>query len=159
MKRLISSLSLAVFCLCCAFGLTGCGDSQNSEAGLPDESSQLGLQLSAEDITSKGLTLVCVQEGGDLDGEWATGAAFTLEREEDGRWLVVEPILEEGSYGWDDMAYTVQMGGRTEWTVEWDWLYGELESGHYRLSKEFFDLNSTDGYVPHLCRMEFDIPA
>ena len=159
MKAWISTVSLTIFCLCCVLSLSGCGNAQDSEAGLPDESAQLGLQLSVENISSEGCTLVCLQEGGDLEGDWATGSSFILERREDDRWLMVEPVLEEGSYGWDDAAYLIQMGGRTTLPVEWAWLYGELPSGHYRLSKEFFDINSPDGYVPHLCRVEFDLSA
>ena len=159
MKPLLSACALTVVCLCCLLGLAGCGGGENNASGLPEENGALGLQLSPEDVTSGGMTLICLQEGGDLDGDWATGAAFTLERQEDGRWQAVEPLLEEGTYGWDYVVYSIEMVGRTELPVEWAWLYGELAPGRYRLSKEFFDLHSPEGYIPHLCRVEFDLSA
>lgn len=154
-----------------ALSLAGCGGSDGAGSSAPQginssssESSSVqtaedswGLTLSVEDVTSTGLTLVITQQGGSPTGTLQYGSEYTLEVEQDGAWQNV-PDIVEGNFAWDSMAYLVTMDGETEQAVDWDWLFGPLSSGHYRLSKEFMDFRDTGDYDTQLYQVEFDIP-
>lgn len=116
-----------------------------------------GLTLSVKDVTPTGLTLVITQQGGSLTGELQYGSDYILEVQQDSAWQSVPDILD-GNFAWDGMAYLVTMDGQTEEALEWDWLFGPLPPGHYRLSKEFMDFRDTGDYDTQVYEVEFDIP-
>lgn len=98
-----------------------------------------GLSLSAENVTNTGMTIRFEQFGGNVQGELQTGTWFKIERSTDDGWqeLSINPLI---NYVWNAMAYQIKRNDITELCVEWKWLYGELETGYYRLSKEVMDL-------------------
>ena len=154
-----------------ALSLAGCGSSDGAGSSAPQkinssssESSSVqtaedpwGLTLSVKDLTPTGLTLVITQEGGSPTGTLQYGSDYTLEVEQGGTWQNV-PDIVDGNFAWDGMAYLVTMDGETEQAVDWDWLFGPLAPGHYRLSKEFMDFRDTGDYDTQLYEVEFDIP-
>lgn len=151
--------------------LSGCGSSDGAGSSAPQkinssssESSSVqtaedpwGLTLSVKDVTPTGLTLVITQEGGSPTGTLQYGSDYTLEVEQGGTWQNV-PDIVDGNFAWDGMAYLVTMDGETEQAVDWDWLFGPLSPGYYRLSKEFMDFRDTGDYDTQLYEVEFDIP-
>lgn len=94
-----------------------------------------GIYLHADDITPSGMTLKIEQFGGIPDGELQTGEWFKLEKTVNDNWTPVEtnPLID---YAWNAVAYEIKRNDITELQVEWKWLYGELEQGFYRLTKE-----------------------
>ncbi len=68
------------------------------------------------------------------------GEFFTLERRVKGNWYQV-PVTIEGNYGFDDIGYPLASGQDSEWAVEWDWLYGHLDAGEYRIIKNISDFS------------------
>ena len=154
-----------------ALSLAGCGSSDGAGSSAPQkinssssESSSVqttedswGLILSVKNVTPTGLTLVITQEGGSPTGTLQYGSDYTLEVEQDGAWQNV-PDIVDGNFAWDGMAYLVTMDGETEQAVDWDWLFGLLSPGPYRLSKEFMDFRDTGDYDTQLYEVEFDIP-
>ena len=110
--------------------------------GLPVYS-QWGVMLTAEDVTQEGMTLVCTQSGGNPSGELMTGGWYELERNLDGKWQKV-PLYAEVC--WEDLAWMVPMEERTQWEVDWTWLYGSLAPGEYRMAKEITDFRQTGDY-------------
>lgn len=154
-----------------ALSLAGCGGTDGAGSSAPQkinssssESSSVqtaedpwGLSLSVKDVTPTGLTLVITQEGGSPTGELQYGSDYTLEVEQDGTWQNV-PDIVDGNFAWDGMAYLVTMDGETEQAVDWDWLFGPLSPGHYRLSKDFSDFRGTGDYDTQVYEVEFDIP-
>lgn len=153
-----------------ALSLAGCGSSDGAGSSAPQKTTPalrihlcpnhrglLGLILSVKNVTPTGLTLVITQEGGSPTGTLQYGSDYTLEVEQDGAWQNV-PDIVDGNFAWDGMAYLVTMDGETEQAVDWDWLFGLLSPGHYRLSKEFMDFRDTGDYDTQLYEVEFDIP-
>lgn len=154
-----------------ALSLAGCGSSDGAGSSAPQginssssESSSVqtaedswGLILSVKNVTPTGLTLVITQQGGSPTGTLQYGSEYTLEVEQDGTWQNV-PDIVDGNFAWDGMAYLVTMDGETEQAVDWDWLFGPLSPGHYRLSKKFMDFRDTGDYDTQLYEVEFDIP-
>ena len=149
-----------VLVLLLAMLLTGCGgtdssgqtendipgqDTTDQTAGdLTDQEDPWGLVLAAEDVTDTGLTLCFIQSGGEPSGELQTGSPYWLEREENGEWTAVEPLIE--NVAWDMMAYLISMDGETEMAVDWSTLYGQLPAGSYRLGKSVMDFRETGDY-------------
>ena len=59
--------------------------------------------------------------------------------------------------GWDAVAWSISMGSMTEWQVDWEWLYGSLAPGHYRIGKEIMNFRGTGDYDKEMYYAEFEI--
>lgn len=154
-----------------ALSLAGCGSSDGAGSSAPQkinssssESSSVqtaedpwGLSLSVKDVTPTGLTLVITQQGGSPTGELQYGSDYTLESCTGETWQEV-PDTVDGDWAWPLVAFLVPMDGQREETVDWEWLFGPLSPGHYRLSKEFMDFRDTGDYDTQVYEVEFDIP-
>lgn len=150
MKKIVAFLIVSVLLL-----TAGCGQNTNSSVsgGEPD---QWGITLSAEDVTPTGMTLVCTQSGGKAKGELQTGSPFLLERFIEGEWLPVsiKPGLE---VAWTMEGWMIQPNSNTKWKVDWEWLYGYLEPGTYRMSKQIMDFRGPGKYTEKTYYVEFSI--
>ena len=122
-----------------------------NDEGFPD----WGLTLSVKDVTPTGLTLVCTQKGGNPTGELTCGTDYHLIVLEDGVWKDVPTVIEE--YAWNSLAYHFPEGQDTEFDYTWEWLYGTLPAGTYRLTKGFMDFRETGDYDTAVYWVEFEI--
>ncbi|HOO67763.1 MAG TPA: hypothetical protein PLC53_00120 [Bacilli bacterium] len=61
------------------------------------------------------------------------GNEFRIDKKENGEWKELEPIID--NYAWDLIGYMVDDNNTLELVQEWEWLYGELDNGEYRLVK------------------------
>ena len=113
-----------------------------------------GLTLSVKDVTESGLTLVCTQSGGELTGELQTGSDYKLIVLKEA-WEDVPTIIED--YGWDTMAYMVFKDDVTEFEYNWEWLYGKLPAGTYRMVKGFTEYRESGDYDNFAYWTEFEI--
>lgn len=114
-----------------------------------------GVTLTAENVTPTGATIKCTQSGGEPTGALQTGSWFILETwtQEKG-WQEV-PCLAEVQ--WTLEAWIIQMNGTCEWEVNWEWLYGILSDGKYRIGKEVMDFRGTGDYDNKIYFAEFEI--
>jgi len=124
---------------------------EKSDEGFPD----WGLTLSAKNITPTGLVLGCMQEGGNPTGDLQCGEDYHLIVLEDGTWKDVPPVI--GNAVWDSLAYPIPKGQDTEFELSWEWLYGKLPAGMYRLTKGFMDFRETGDYDTAMYWVEFKI--
>ena len=140
-----------IFALVCVLNFMACNQKPHdeiitfSDEGFPD----WGITLSVENVTSTGLTLVVTQSGGEPTGNLQTGEAYRLAVLEGATWEVVEELpLPEGvdGRGWNAIAYHIPTEDSTEFEINWEWIYGELPSGKYRLIKNFTDFRKTADY-------------
>ena len=122
-----------------------------NDEGFPD----WGLTLSVKDVTPTGLTLVCTQKGGNSTGELTCGTDYHLIVLEDGGWKDVPTVIDE--YAWDSLAYPISKGQDREFEISWEWLYGNLPAGTYRLTKGFMDFRETGDYDTAKYWVEFEI--
>ncbi len=150
-KRIFSFIMLAAF----VFSATGCDIKTDKNQTASDV---LGIELSAKEVTPKGLTLVYNQSGGKATGDLQTGSDYELESMVEGQWKKVKTISnEEGEIVWNAIAYLIEKNGITEMKVDWSYLYGELSPGSYRLKKEIMDFRKAgdfDIYDYYVC---FDV--
>lgn len=122
-----------------------------ADEGFPD----WGLTLSVKDVTNTGLTLVCTKNGGNPTGELTCGTEYHLSVLEDGVWKDVPTVIEE--YAWNSLAYHFSEGQDTEFNYTWEWLYGKLSAGTYRLTKGFMDFRGAGDYDTAMYWVEFEI--
>ena len=122
-----------------------------------NETDVIGLSLKLQKVNADGATLVFTQSGGEINGQLYTGDFFELEKLNDGVWETVDTVDSEYPLVWPDIAYTINLEGETEFPLNWNWIYGELSYGHYRIHKtvmDHADMGSSDFYD---LWVEFDI--
>ena len=119
--------------------------------------SPLGIELTAKDITPTGLTLVCTQSGGAPTGELMTGAPFWLHNyTEDGEYWSKTPE-KNGEAVFTMEGWGIPMNDSVEWEVNWEYTYGKLPPGKYRIYKEIMDFRGTGDYDRYNAYAEFTI--
>ena len=135
--------------------MSGCGGGTDASVSgeTPDE---WGITLTAEDVTNTGMTLVCTQSGGKFNGELDTGSYYALDRFVKGEWLPVG-ILPGLEVAWTMEGGIIEPNAQTKWKVDWEWLYGHLKPGTYRMSKGIMDFWGTGQYTEKTYYAEFSI--
>ena len=119
---------------------------------------EIGLIAEARDITATGAVIRFRVWDPELSsGELQYGDDYKLERLEQGSWTPV-PVVFDGEWGINDIAYLIPKEGSpddddptndsgiSEWKVDWEWLYGPLTPGDYRIEKTVTDFRGTGDY-------------
>ncbi len=129
-----------------------------AETPVPPEAQwDWGITLTAEDVTPAGLTLTCTQSGGSPTGRLQTGSYYSLEAQEGENWVSVEALPHDFEVGWTDEAWLIPMEDTVQWTVDWEWLYGPLPAGTYRLGKEIIDFRDSGDFDKQMAYAQFTI--
>ena len=106
--------------------LTGCA---KESAYQPDEAPNVTMTVS--DVTPAG-AVVTIQDANPepfIYGSW-----FQIEQEKDGVWYEVKTKIS--NYGFDEMGWLTDEHGELTMDTDWEWLYGSLPAGHYRILKQ-----------------------
>ena len=120
MKKLTAILLILMALLC------GCAkESACQPAGVEN------VTMSLTDVTPTGVTVIIQDDNREplVYGEW-----FVIEREKDGVWYEVKTKIS--NYGFNEIGWLTDERGGLTMTVDWEWLYGELPAGHYRILKQ-----------------------
>jgi len=115
-----------------------------------------GITLYADNVTPKGITLKIEQFGGDPSGTLEYGAAYILETTVNDEWQPVETITGEPLV-WNMVAYGVKMNDIAEINIDFEYGYGELKPGFYRLKKEFMDFRAPGDFDKETYEVYFTI--
>lgn len=117
---------------------------QNEQSGAiyvyTDESfiDKYSLEVSAKNITSTSATLVFTRMDMSITDELSFGEEFTIDKKDEYEWTEVDTVID-GDYGFKSAAYTIAVEGSTEHDFDWEWLYGALEPGEYRINLQVED--------------------
>ena len=114
-----------------------------------------GIELRAENVTPTGATIKCTQSGGEPTGELQTGGWYILETWTQEQGWIEAPCFAE--VGWTQEAWMISMNDTCEWEVNWEWLYGTLSEGKYRIGKDITDFRGTGDYDNAIYYAEFEI--
>lgn len=134
-KILLITLTLSLL-------LSGCGNTPDkktdggnqAEIQTEKNNDKYGLTVTIEDITPKGLTMVFTQKDVEYEGELQTGDYFKVQISDgEGNWTDVPET--PGEKGWHQLAYIIKKNDATKFDINWEWLYGELPKGEYRIQK------------------------
>lgn len=119
------------------------------------EITALGLVFSLKNISPAGATLVFHQYDPDAPtGELSFGDEFELEVQNGGKWERVPDILG-GEYAFNAIAYIIAAGQSSEVDLSWEWLYGKLPAGEYRIKKEIHNFRGTGDYDKYIVYAHF----
>lgn len=80
-------------------------------------------------LTDIGCTVV-IQ---DVNKDDVFGSWYRIDKKIDEEWQELKPIID--NYGFDSMGYKVNDDGIIEFEINWEWLYGKLDDGEYRIIK------------------------
>lgn len=106
-----------------------------------------------ETVSANGLTVVFKNNS---DKICLYGNKFVLEKKINGQWYEV-PVAIKSNYGFNDVGYQVTSGQEKEWKVDWEWLYGRLDIGEYRIVKDAFDFRKSGDYDTYFLTSQFTI--
>ena len=82
-------------------------------------------------LTKTGATIIIT----DLSGKNNTyGEEYRIDKLENNEWKEL-PVVVKGNYGWNSIGYHVGKDNKLELEINWEWLYGKLEQGTYRIVK------------------------
>lgn len=91
----------------------------------------VSMKIKEGTLTPTGATIIIT----DITGEENIyGSEYRIDKKENDKWQDAEIIIE-GNYGWNLIGYHVDENNTLEMNVEWEWLYGKLEPGTYRIVK------------------------
>ena len=127
----------------CLLAFSACGQAEEpvepSLSRKPDPNNTTydwGVTMIAEDITPVGCTVVIRQSGGNPTGELLFGEDFWVEIQTASGWMEF-PTTKIPD--WIAIGYVLPEGDETRWECKWEWLYGSLPQGTYRIGKEIMD--------------------
>jgi hypothetical protein len=114
-----------------------------------------GVTMAAKEgkVSPTGLTLQFENKSGS---DCIYGEYFLLEKNNNGVWHQV-PVVIEGDYGFNSIGYSLTAGGDSEWVADWEWLYGSLDTGEYRVLKDILVLKGSGDYATFYLAAEFAI--
>ncbi|NLJ90620.1 MAG: hypothetical protein GX323_06940 [Clostridiales bacterium] len=110
------------------------------------------MEVKEGSISPSGLTIVFTNT---LDKEFIYGQYFLIETKIDGDWYELPLIID--NYGFDDIGYILSPNGQSEWNTDWEWLYGSLANGEYRIIKDIIDSKEPGDYDVFYMAAEFVI--
>ena len=101
---------------------------------IPDsESEAIGVSMDVSHVTPTGLTVHFRRYDNEYKGELEYGEGYTLEKLKDGVWKAVPTVIDNGAF--NDIAYIIPPEGEAEIETDWEWLYGKLFAGTYKITK------------------------
>lgn len=111
-----------------------------------------GVTMRVTESTDSSVTLEIVNE---TDKDIQYGDDFILEKKDNdsGEWRRVQTIIDD--YGFNDIAHIVQKGTPSIEEIDFEWLYGKLEAGTYRIVKELIDYKGTGENINYWYSAEF----
>lgn len=92
-----------------------------------------GVSMTIKDntLTRIGATIVITDtsEKNNIYGE-----EYRIDKKENGMWNELDVVVK-GNYGFNSIGYYVNENNQLEMNINWQWLYGKLNNGEYRLVK------------------------
>lgn len=111
-----------------------------------EKPNQWGIIMEVDNVTENGLTIVCNHSGGENAAQLNTGSYYVLQKLVKTEWVDVEYLPQEYEVAWTSEAWIIQKESTTQWDVNWEWLYGKLSAGEYRIGKEIMNFRGTGDY-------------
>lgn len=96
------------------------------------EINEIHMMLTAVKVSNTGATIRFNQYDDNTEGELLTGEHFMLEQSVDGNWVACPTVIED--YGFNDIGLILNKNGYVDHEYKWEWLYGVLKPGDYRMA-------------------------
>ncbi len=111
-----------------------------------------GVTMWMEKYTSTGGD---VEIRNETDKEITFGEWYVIQGEVNGKWETLPYIIKKVAF--NEPAYNAPKDETVIHEVKWDWLYGELPKGKYRMIKDMLDFRGTGDYTKYYLAAEFEI--
>ena len=131
------------------------GTRNASDFPLKREKDIWGIANSIGNISKTGLTLVYAQSGGNPTGQLSTGKKYSLQTYKNGVWVNVPTVID--NYAWESTAIIIKKDNITTVDINWEWLYGVLQKGKYRIETEIIDLREPGNFDKQVYYSDFEI--
>jgi len=112
-------------------------------AGIPSDDEEWGAEMTMTNVTPKGGTLTINVSGSAAGGRLQCGDDFVIEALTENGW---EPLEARENAVFNSVAYDLDLGKQKETDISWDWIYGELPAGTYRLGKKIMYYRAPGDY-------------
>lgn len=109
---------------------------------------KLGTVFAIYKLDEQGEVIPNVPEASEEVSEGEAGAE---------QWAEVEQLPQKYEVAWTAEARMIPTNASVEWEVDWEWLYGTLPAGNYRIGKTFINLRENGDMDLHEYYAEFDI--
>ncbi|MBR0391709.1 MAG: hypothetical protein IJK38_05250 [Oscillospiraceae bacterium] len=109
------------------------------------ENDEIAVIMEVHHVSPSGLTVRFRQYDKRDITELLYGEGYTLFRLEGSSWVEVPQIIDNGVF--TDEGYPIPEEGEAEQEINWEWLYGKLPSGTYRIRKAVIDQRNKDGHI------------
>ena len=159
-KKLIALVLASV----CVLSLVGCSQKRQDEDIVGSKKSEqyvdpngLGIEMTLQPVSATSAMIVFTLHSDNESDEAWTGAAYWLEKEENGSWERVFAITDDIKYIPYADTYAIKSNVKTEIPVDWSYLYGELEHGKYRIGKEVLGKGESEHSSWYTYYAEFEI--
>lgn len=116
---------------------TGVAEGGASQFIRESEADEIAVVMEVSRVTESGLTVTFRQYDERDAGELIVGEGFVLSRLEGEEWTEVPPVIEKGAF--NDIGYPIPTQGKVELETNWEWLYGKLVPGTYRITKTVWE--------------------
>ena len=112
---------------------------KNAEGGIgqyisDSEVEAIGVMMDVSHVTPTGLIVRFRQYEDKGFGELTYGEGYTLEHLNGEAWEAVPMIIDNGVF--NDLGYNIPPGGESEIETNWEWLYGKLSPGTYKITRK-----------------------
>ena len=97
------------------------------------ENTDIGVSMDLSDISPVGATVHFYRFDTGIAEELSYGDSYIIEKEADGKWEEVPEVAKNAAF--NDIAHIIPANETVEAEINWEWLYGELLPGTYRLKK------------------------
>ena len=116
---------VVVFVLVLFLLITGCSNSKETKL-----SNIKNVSINISNVSPSGATILIKDTNKNpyKYEEW-----YEIETKISNKWVKVNPVIKE--YGFNLVEYNVNENNEVEFKIDWEWLYGKLEPGNYRLLK------------------------
>lgn len=111
----------------------------------------VSLKIKEDSLTNSMVTIILNNQTNDT---YMYGEPYSIEYEKEGSWYQLNPIIEH--YGFTLIGYNLKPKESKEVKIDWEWIYGKLSEGKYRIIKDVFLANS-NGYPKVFIGAEFTI--
>ena len=114
-----------------------------------DDLKSVSMIIKEGTLTKTGTTIIITDKSGKNN---IYGESYRIDKKESDKWVALEPIID--NYAWNTIGYTVDENNTLELNINWEWIYGTLKEGEYRLVK---DTSEPGEEPPHYITTEFVI--
>lgn len=107
------------------------------------ENDEIAVIMEVDHVTASGLTVRFHQYDKRDAGELIYGEGYSLQVLNGDTWEDVPMIIDNAAF--HDEGYVIPPEGKTEMEINWEWLYGKLTPGTYRITKTVWGGGKPDG--------------